>query len=96
MIKSVDFKDANPTLAATDEENLDGSTNSDMAVAGANPDVELEADANGRVAGQKRVRVAPAPTPPPRKPNFWERLFGARPKPPPPTPPPVRRPAPRR
>ena len=96
MIKAVDFKDSNPTLAATDDENLDGSTNADMAIAGANPDVELEADANGRVAGQKRVRVAPAPTPPPRKPNFWERLFGVRPKAPPPTPPPVRRPAPRR
>jgi penicillin-binding protein 2 len=96
MIAAVDFKDSNPQLAAGDEENLDGSTNSDMAVASANPDVELEADANGRVAGQKRVRPAPAPTPPPRKPNFWERLFGARPKPPPPTPPPVRRPPARR
>jgi penicillin-binding protein 2 len=96
MIAAVNFKDSNPELAAGDEENLDGSTNTDMAVAGANPDVELEADANGRVAGQKRVRVAPAPTPPPRKLNFWERLFGARPKAPPPTPPPVRRPAPRR
>jgi penicillin-binding protein 2 len=95
MIAAVDFKDSNPTLTANDEENLDGAT-SDMAITSANPDVELEADANGRVAGQKRVRVAPAPTPPPRKPNFWERLFGARPKAPPPTPPPVRRPAPRR
>jgi penicillin-binding protein 2 len=96
MIAAVDFKDSNPQLAAGDEENLDGSTNSDMAVASANPDVELEADANGRVAGQKRVRPTPAPTPPPRKPNFWERLFGPRPKAPPPTPPPVRRPPARR
>jgi penicillin-binding protein 2 len=93
MIAAVDFKDSNPKLTASDEENLDGSTNSDMANAGADPDVELEADANGRVAGQKRmVRPTPAPTPPPRKLNFFERLFGARPKPaPPPTPPPVRR-----
>jgi penicillin-binding protein 2 len=93
MIAAVDFKEANPKLTATDEENLDGSTNSDMANAGADPDVELEADANGRVAGQKRV-VRPTPAPPPstRKPNFFERLFGVRPKPaPPPTPPPVRR-----
>jgi len=96
MIAAVDFKDSNPQLAAGDEENLDGSTNSDMAVTAANPDVELEADANGRVAGQKRVRPTPAPTPPPKKPNFWERLFGTRPKAPPPTPPPVRRPPGRR
>jgi penicillin-binding protein 2 len=93
MIAAVDFKDSNPKLTASDEENLDGSTNSDLANAGADPDVEPEADANGRVAGQKRtVRPAPAPTPPPRKLNFFERLFGVRPKPaPPPTPPPVRR-----
>jgi penicillin-binding protein 2 len=96
MIAAVDFKDSNPKLTASDEENLDGSTNSDMAIAGADPDVEPEADANGRVAGQKRVRPTPAPAPPPRKPNFWERLFGARPKPAPPTPPPVRRPPGRR
>jgi penicillin-binding protein 2 len=93
MVAAVDFKDSNPKLTTSDEENLDGSTNSDMANAGADPDVEPEADANGRVAGQKRmVRPTPAPTPPPRKPNFFERLFGVRPKPtPPPTPPPVRR-----
>ena len=96
MIAAVDFKDSNPTLTGGDDENLDGSTSSDMAIASANPDVELEADASGRVAGQKRNRPAPAPTPPPRKPNFWERLFGARPKAPPPTPPPVRRPPARR
>jgi penicillin-binding protein 2 len=93
MIAAVDFKDSNPKLAASDEENLDGSTNTDMANAGADPDVEPEADANGRVAGQKRiVRAAPPPPPPARKPNFFERLFGVRPKPaPPPTPPPARR-----
>src|SRR6195256_2057717 len=64
MIAAVDFKDSNPKLTPSDEENLDGSTNSDMAIAGADPDVELEADANGHVAGQKRVRPTPAPTPP--------------------------------
>ncbi|MDP9003558.1 MAG: penicillin-binding protein 2 [Verrucomicrobiota bacterium] len=99
MIAAVDFKDSNPQLAAGDEENLDGSTNTDMATTAANPDVELEADANGKVAGQKKtVRPPPAPAPPPpRKPNFFERLFGVRPKPAPaPTPPPVRRPPGRR
>ena len=94
MIPAVDFKDSNPKLAAGDEENLDGSTNSDMANAGADPDVEPEADANGRVAGQKKmVRATPPPPPPSRKPNFFERLFGVLPKPaPPPPPPPARRP----
>jgi penicillin-binding protein 2 len=98
MIAAVNFKDSNPQLAAGDEENLDGSTNTDMATTAANPDVELEADANGKVAGQKKtVRPPPAATPPPRKPNFFERLFGVRPKPAPaPTPLPVRRPPGRR
>jgi penicillin-binding protein 2 len=94
MIAAVDFKDANPTVG-NDEENLDGSTNTDMAATAANPDVELEADASGRVAGQKRT-VRPTPPPAPqRKPNFFERLFGIRPKPTPP-PAPVRRPPGRR
>jgi penicillin-binding protein 2 len=94
MIPAVDFKDSDPKLAAGDEENLDGSTNSDMANAGADPDVEPEADANGRVAGQKKmVRATPPPPPPSRKPNFFERLFGVHPKSaPPPPPPPARRP----
>jgi len=96
MIAAVAFKDSNPNLAGGDDENLDGSTNTDMAITSANPDVELEADANGRVAGQKRVRPTPAPTPPPRKLNFFERLFGVRPKPTPPPTPPPRRPPPRR
>lgn len=94
MIAAVDFKDTNPKLAAGDEENLDGSTNADLATTSANPDVEPEADANGRVAGQRKIaRAVPAQPPPPaRKPNFFERLFGLRPKSaPPPTPPPARR-----
>src|SRR5436190_6372803 len=94
MIAAVDFKDVNPKLSTADEENLDGSTNAEMANAGADPDVEPEADANGRVAGQKKnVRPAAPPPPPPpaRKPNFFERLFGMRPKPAQQTtPPPVR------
>ena len=98
MIAAVDFKDTDPRIAGSDEENLDGSTNSDMAVTNANPDVEPEADASGRVAGQKRaIRPPPPPPPPARKPNFFERLFGVRPKPPPPAPSqPVRRSTPGR
>jgi penicillin-binding protein 2 len=87
MIPAVDFKDSGPKINATDEENLDGSTNSDMANASADPSVEPEADAAGKV--KKVVRAIPVATPPPRKLNFFERLFGVRPKPAPaPTPPP--------
>ena len=92
-IPAVEFKDSSPKLAASDEENLDGSTNTDMANTTANPDVELEADAAGKVAEKKAVRPTVVATPPPRKPNFFERLFGIRPKSaPPPAPTPVRRP----
>ena len=98
MIAAVDFKDSNPKLTASDEENLDGSTNSDMAATSANPDVELEADAKWQSRRpEEDGPSSPAPTPPPRKPNFFERLFGIRPKAtPPPAPPPVRRPPGRR
>jgi penicillin-binding protein 2 len=92
MIAAVDFKDTNPKLTASDEENLDGTTTSDMAPATANPDVEPEADANGRVANtRKAVRATPVNTAPQRKPSFFERLFGIKPKAAPaPTPPPKR------
>jgi penicillin-binding protein 2 len=91
MIPAVDFKDSGPKLTATDEENLDGSTNSDMANTTADPSVEPEADAAGKV--KKVMRPVVVATPPPRKLNFFERLFGVRPKPAPaPTPPPPRRP----
>lgn len=87
MIPAVEFKDSGPKLAATDEENLDGSTSSDMASTTADPSVEPEADAAGKV--KKAPRPVVVATPPPRKPSFFERLFGVRPKPAPaPTPPP--------
>jgi penicillin-binding protein 2 len=87
MIPAVEFKDSGPKLAATDEENLDGSTTSDMANTTADPSVEPEADAAGKV--KKAPRPVVVATPPPRKPSFFERLFGVRPKPAPaPTPPP--------
>jgi penicillin-binding protein 2 len=92
MIAAVDFKDAGPNVASGDEESLD-SQNGDaqMAAAGADPDVELEADAQGQVAKRAKVaRAQPVAPQPQRKPNFFERLFGAHPKPTPP-PPPARR-----
>jgi penicillin-binding protein 2 len=97
FLDSVDFKDSGLNGPSEDETNPSDaqSVDSQLAAAGPAPDVEPEADAAGRVAGQKRVRVAPPPPPPPRKLNFFERLFGVRPKPTPP-PPPVRRPPNRR
>ena len=96
MLEAVDFKNSGPNVSAGDEENLPASDNANvqMAAADAAPDVEPEADARGRVAPrtQRANRAAPAAMPPPRKPNFFERLFGPRrPAAPPPTPPPVRR-----
>jgi penicillin-binding protein 2 len=98
FLDSVEFKDSGLNGPSEDEANPSDaqSVDSQLAATGPAPDVEPEADAAGRVAGQKRVRVAPPPPPPQRKPNFFERLFGVRPKAPPPTPPPVRRPPGRR
>jgi penicillin-binding protein 2 len=91
MIPAVEFKDSGPKLVASDEENLDGSSNSDMANSTADPSVEPEADAAGKV--KKAPRPVVVATPPPRKLSFFERLFGVRPKPAPaPTPPPKQRP----
>jgi len=94
MIPAVTFKDSGPKIDASDEENLDGNSNTDMANTTADPSVEPEADAAGKV--QKKVmRPVVVATPPPRKPNFFERLFGVRPKPAPaPTPPPKQTPRP--
>lgn len=96
MIEAVNFKDSSPDLAGGDEEKLDGSdnTSAQMAAAGPDPDVEPEADAPGRVERrvQRVSRAQPVATPPPRKPNFFERLFGPRrPAAPPPAPSPSRR-----
>jgi penicillin-binding protein 2 len=91
MIKDVDYREAGPNVATADEENADDqNANAQMAAAGGEPDVELEADAQGKVRG----RVARAiPVAQPQRPrNFFERLFGVRRQPAlQPTPPPVRR-----
>jgi penicillin-binding protein 2 len=90
-IATVTFKDSEPKLDASDEENLDGNGNTEMANTTADPSVEPEADAAGKV--QKKVmRPVVVATPPPRKLSFFERLFGARPKPAPAPPPPTKQP----
>ncbi len=102
MIEAVDFKGSGPNLPDTDEERLAESDNANvqMAADGAQPDVEPEADARGKVAprSQRVARALPvAPPPPPQKRNFFQRLFGARPTPAPAaTPQPARHGAPPR
>jgi len=90
-IPAVTFKDSGPKLDASDEENLDGNSNTEMANTTADPSVEPDPDAAGKV--KKAPRPVVVATPPPRKPSFFERLFGVRPKPAPaPTPPPKQQP----
>src|SRR6184192_720107 len=97
LIKSVAYHDAGGNLGSEDEEDADQSQNAtaQMASSDASPDVEPEADAQGKV--QRRgsapvVRTAPAAPQAPR--NFFDRLFGIRRQPAPastPPPPPNRR-----
>ena len=90
MIKDVNYAGGN--VASGDEENADESQNADvqMASAGGAPDVEPEADAQGKV---RRAPVARAiPVAPQRRPNFFERLFGVKRPAAQATPLPVRRP----
>jgi penicillin-binding protein 2 len=95
MIAAVNYKDASQNGGDEDEESASPSENANaqMAQAGADPDVEPAPDAAGKVQ-TKVVRPVVVATPLPRKPNFFERLFGVRPKPAPapPTSPPKQQP----
>ena len=96
--ESIDFKDSVLGESGEDETNPSDAQSSDsqLAAMGPAPDVEPEADAGGRVVPRAQRILRPvAAAPPPRKPNFFQRLFGARPAPQP-APPPARRPAPPR
>src|SRR6266567_1915158 len=96
MIKDVTYHGAGGNLGAEDEENADDSQNAtaQMASSDASPDVEPEADSQGKVRRRGTDAVAralPAATPAPR--NFFQRIFGIhhQPAPAPPPPPPNRR-----
>jgi len=97
LIKAVSYTGGN--LGSEDEEGADTSQSAavQMASGGGSPDVEQEADAAGKVANvrspQRALRAVPV-APPPRPRNFFERIFGAHPRPAAsaaPTPPPTRR-----
>lgn len=79
-IKLVSYAGGN--LSGDDEEGAgDSSADVQMAGAGGEPDVEPDADAQGKVANRARAPRAVPVTQPQRQPSFFERLFGARPKP---------------
>lgn len=90
LIKSVSYAGSN--VGGEDEEGADTSQSADaqMAAGGSAPDVEPEADDQGRVAKRTRAPRAQPVATPARQPNFFERLFGAK-RPAPTPPPPVRR-----
>ncbi len=97
LIKSVAYNDKGGNLGGEDEENAPDSQNAtaEMASSDAAPDVEPEADARGKVSQRpaRVVRAVQVQTPPPKKPGFFERLFGVKRPAPQPTPQrPVRRP----
>jgi penicillin-binding protein 2 len=78
-------------LGNDEEEQDDSGAKVQMAGAGGEPDVEPDADAQGKVASRARAPRAVPVAPPQRQPNFFERLFGARRQPQPqPTPTPRR------
>src|SRR5216110_662317 len=93
LIKAVTYHDTGGNLGGEDEETADQSQNADaqMANAGAAPDVEPEADTQGKVRrqGPAVARALPAATPAPR--NFFQRIFGMHPRQAPPPPPNRRR-----
>jgi hypothetical protein len=91
----VTYHDTGGNLGSDDEEDAGDSQNAtaQMASSDASPDVEPEADSQGKVRrrGPAVTRALPAATPAPR--NFFQRIFGMRPRqaPPPPPQPPNRR-----
>lgn len=94
MIKAVKFADAS-AAPGSDEENTGSDAaqtgdSAEMANPGDAPDVELEADARGRVRSasvQRALRARPVATPQPTRPrSFFERMFNIRPRPAAPTP----------
>ncbi len=96
MVKDVTYHDAGGNLGSEDEENADDSQDNaaQMASSDAAPDVEPEADSQGKVRRRPAAPVASAlPAAPAAPRNFFQRLFGIhhQPAPAPAPPPPNRR-----
>jgi penicillin-binding protein 2 len=96
LIKSVAYHDAGGNLGSEDEEGADNAQGATVQLASsdASPDVEPEADSQGKVRrrGPAPVtRAVPAAAPAAPR-NFFQRLFGVHPRPAPaPAPPPPSR-----
>ncbi len=95
LVKAVTYHGTGGNLGSDDEEGASDSQNApaQMANSDASPDVEPEADSQGKVRrrGPAVARAVPAATPPAR--NFFQRIFGihSRQAPAPPPPPPKSR-----
>jgi hypothetical protein len=96
LIKSVAYNDKGGNLGSDDEESADQSqaATAQMASSDASPDVEPEADTQGKVRRRGPAPAAravqAAPPPPPR--NFFQRIFGVHPRPAPAPAPPQQQP----
>jgi penicillin-binding protein 2 len=93
LIKSVAYNEKGGNLGSDDEETADQSqtTTAQMASSDASPDVEPEADSQGKVRRKPApaaARAVPAATPPQR--NIFQKLFGIHPRQAPAPPPPSR------
>ena len=98
LIKSVAYNSKGGNLGGDDEEDADSSQTStaQMATSDASPDVEPEADSQGKVArraaaSSARAMPVAAQQQQDRPRNFFERLFGVKRQPAPPPPPPPSR-----
>src|SRR5947207_4422987 len=93
LIKAVAYHDTGGNLGSDDEEDAGDSqtATAQMASSDASPDVEPEADSQGKVRrqGPAVARALPAAPPAPR--NFFQRIFGMHPRQAPPPPPNRRR-----
>src|SRR5262249_2562575 len=93
LIKAVSFHDAGGNLGGDDEESADQSQAAtvQMASSDASPDVEPEADSQGKVRRRGNAPVARAvPAAPAAPRNFFQRIFGIHPRQASPSPPPNR------
>jgi penicillin-binding protein 2 len=93
LIKSVAYNEKGGNLGGEDEETADQSQTgtAQMASSDAAPDVEPEADSQGKVrrrAAPAAARAVPASTPAQR--NFFQKIFGIHPRQAPAPPPPNR------
>ena len=84
-IAAIDYKNTEKLniVAEDDSDHHDSATGVQMGRNGAHPDIKDTPDARGKVGQHKKPPASTAPQPA-AKPNFFQRLFGAKPANPPP------------